>query len=307
LRLAAARWNKDEVRAVLERMTPDLRRLTEKQMQFLRSLVALADGVGDHAYALQMMQEYARRAPGNELELARLTALHGDLDQGLKMLQDLFDARMDDVIAVALEVLRKRRDEAPEKLDAAVSRMVRSALRDDPGAARRLVFEAEMLEVQDKFEESITAYNELLARGDVPRLVRATALNNLAFILALQSERPENLELALNAVNEAIEIIGPISDILDTRALVYVASGDFEKAAEDMRLSVMVTPTPSKYYHLALAELGAGNEAGAKAAWERAQADGIAPEKVSELERDQLAEFSEKMEQLGVSTPANQL
>ena len=185
--------------------------------------------------------------------------------------------------------------------------MVRAALRDDPESARRLVFEAEMLEVQDKFDESIAAYNKLLARDDMPRLVRATALNNLAFILALKSDKPEDLELALKSVNEAIEILGPISDILDTRALVYVANGDFQRAAEDMRLSVMVTPTPSKYYHLALAELGAGNESGAKAAWQRAQADGIGPEKVSELERDQLEEFMAKMKQLGASAPTAQL
>jgi tetratricopeptide (TPR) repeat protein len=144
----------------------------------------------------------------------------------------------------------------------------------------------------------------------VPKLVRATALNNLAFILALQSKKPEDLQLALESVNKAIEITGTISDILDTRALVYMAGGQFEKATEDMRLSVMVSPTPSKYYHLAMAELGAGNEAGARAAWQRAEAEGIAPEKVSELERNQLQEFTKKMQTLGAAratTPTAQL
>jgi cellulose synthase operon protein C len=310
LRLAAAQGNKEQVRAVLTRMTPNLNVLNQQQLEFLRSLVQLAENVGDHEFALKMMQEYARRAPGNELELARLTALYGDLDQGVELMRSQFDARMDDTLTVALEVLRKRRREAPEKLDAELSRMIRAALRDDPESARRLVFEAEMLEVQEKFEESISAYNRLLARDDVPALMRATALNNLAFILALQSKKPEDLELALKSVNEAIEIIGPLSDILDTRALVYIAGGQYEKAVEDMRLSVMVTPTPGKYYHLAMAELGAGNEAGAKAAWQRAEADGIAPEKVSELERKQLEEFSKKMQGMGASqatTPTAQL
>jgi tetratricopeptide (TPR) repeat protein len=310
LRLAAAQGQMDQVRTVLKRMTPNLAVLNQQQLEFLRSLVLLADGVGDHEYALQMMQEYARRVPGHELELARLTSLYGDLDQGLEMLRTQFDARIDETVTVALEVLRKRRSEAPEKLDAEVTRMVRAALRDDPESARRLVFEAEMLEVQEKFEESIAAYNKLLARDDVPKLVRATALNNLAFILALQSKKPEDLQLALESVNKAIEITGPISDILDTRALVYMAGGQFEKATEDMRLSVMVSPTPSKYYHLAMAELGAGNEAGARAAWQRAEAEGIAPEKVSELERNQLQEFTKKMQTLGAAratTPTAQL
>ena len=72
---------------------------------------------------------------------------------------------------IAVEVLRKRRDEDPAKLDAEVDRIVRSGLRDDPESARRLVLEAEMLEVQEKFDESITAYKKLLARDDVPTFV----------------------------------------------------------------------------------------------------------------------------------------
>jgi cellulose synthase operon protein C len=233
--------------------------------------------------------------------------MYGDVDEGMTMLQSQFEARMDDVLTVAMEVLRKRRAEAPEKLDAEITRMVQQSLRDDPESARRLVFQAEMLEVQEKFDESIAAYNKLLARDDVPALVRATALNNLAFLLALKSDKPEDLELALRSVNEAIEILGPISDILDTRALAYLANGQFPEAVADMKLSVMVTPTPSKFYHLAAAELGAGNKDGAKAAWERAVAEGIAADKVSQLERQQLQEFAKKMEALGAATPTAQL
>jgi tetratricopeptide (TPR) repeat protein len=307
LRLASAQGDKDEVRKILTSMTPNLNTLNEQQLQFLRSLVQLADGVDDHEYALKMMQEYARRVPGNELELARFTLLYGDIDQGLSLLQGQFETRMDDVLSVALEGFRKRRSEAQEKLDAEITRMIRLALRDDPESARRLVFEAEMLEVQEKFDESIAAYNKLLARDDVPKIVRATALNNLAFILALQSKRPEDLELALRSSNQAVEILGPLSDILDTRALVYIASNHFEDAVADMRLSVMVSPTPSKYYHLAVAELGAGNEAAAKAAWARAKADGIGPDKVSQLERAALDGFSRKMDGLGSGAPTAQL
>jgi tetratricopeptide (TPR) repeat protein len=307
LRLAAAQGKTDEVREVLTRMTPDLRVLNPEQLEFVKSIAGMADTVGDHEYALTLMREYSRRAPGSELELARLTALYGDVDEGLTLLEGLFDAKMDDVTQIAVEVLRKRRSEAPEKLDAEVTRIVQQALRDDPESARRLVFQAEMLEVQGKFDESIAAYKKLLARDDVPDLVRATALNNLAFILALQSEKADDVELALRSVNEAIEIIGPISDILDTRALVYLAGDQFAEAAADMKLSVKVNPTPSKFYHLAVAELGAGNQQAAVAAWERAEADGIGPEKVSELEREQLLEFSKKMDSLGSTAPTAQL
>jgi tetratricopeptide (TPR) repeat protein len=297
LRLASVRGDKDEVRNMLKAMTPDLARLTEEQLKYVRGLAQTADGAGDHEYALTLMQEYARRAPDGALELARMNALYGNVDEGLASLRSLAPQNMDDSMRIAVEVLRNRRDEDPAKLDAEVERIVRSALRDDPESARRLVLEAEMLEVQEKFDESIAAYQKLLARDDVPTLVRATALNNLAFILALKSKTPEDLELALNSVNEAIELIGPISDILDTRALVYLKQQQYPLAAEDMKQAVRMNPTASKYYHLAAALLGAGDEEGAAAAWKQAQAEGIGPDAVSKLEQQDLEGFTKKIEQ----------
>ena len=243
-----------------------------------------------------MLQEYARRAPDAGLDLARLNALYGNVDDGLASLRTLAPENMDDSMRIAIEVLRKRRSEAPEKLDAEVERIVRGGLRDDPESARRLVLEAEMLEVQEKFDESIAAYKKLLARDDVPTLVRATALNNLAFILALKSKTPQDLELALNSVNEAIELIGPISDILDTRALVYLKQEQYPQALEDMKQAIRMNPTASKYYHLAAAYLGAGDAAGAAAAWKQAQDEGIGPEAVSKLELQDLEGFKKKIE-----------
>jgi cellulose synthase operon protein C len=301
LRLAAAREDKAEVRQMLTRMTPDLTRLTEEQVKYIRNLAQTADGVGDHEYALKLLQEYARRAPDAGLELARLTALHGDLDQGLASLQAQSAENLDDSMRIAVEVLRARRSEAPEKLDAAVERIIRAGLRDDPEAARRLVLEAEMLEVQEKFNESVAAYKKLLARDDVPTLVRATALNNLAFLLALTDKTPAGLELALNSVNEAIELIGPLSDVLDTRALVHLKQNEPTLAAEDMKLAVLMNPTASKYYHLAAALLGDGDVAGAQAAWKQAQAAGIGPDAVAKLEQQDLAGFSKQIEQAGAA------
>jgi tetratricopeptide (TPR) repeat protein len=105
------------------------------------------------------------------------------------------------------------------------------------------------------------------------------------------------LELALNSVNQAIELIGPISDILDTRALVYLKQQQYPLAVEDMKQAIRMNPTASKYYHLAAAQLGAGDAAGAAAAWKQAQAEGIGPDTVSKLEQQDLEGFTKKIEQ----------
>lgn len=301
MRLASKRGDKAEVRKMLTAMTPDLTRLTQEQLKFIRALAQNADGAGDHEYALQLLQEYSRRAPDAALDLARLNALHGNVDQGLANLRTLAPQHMDDVSRIAVEVLRTRRGEAPEKIDEAVGQIVRAALRDDPEAARRLVLEAEMLEVQGKFDESIAAYKKLLARDDVPKLIRATALNNFAYLLALKGKTPEDLELALNSANEAIELIGPISDVLDTRAVAFLKQGNHAAAAADMKLAVKMNPTASKYYHLASALLGAGDNAGAIAAWKQAKAKDISAESVSPLETSDLEAFTKKIEQVAAS------
>jgi tetratricopeptide (TPR) repeat protein len=298
LRLASARGDKNELRNRLKAMTPNLSQLTEEQLKVVKQLALTADALGEHEYALTLLKEYSRRAPDATLEIARLNALHGDLDQGMATLQQLAAGNLDDVSRIAIEVLRTRRSESPEKLDEQVSRIVRAALRDDPESARRLVVEAEMLEIQEKYQDAIAAYKKLLQRDDVPTLVRATALNNVAFLLAAQSEDPADLEFALQCVNESIELIGPLADIVDTRALIYLAQRQYDQAAEDMRMASKVNPTASKYYHLAAALLGAGDEPGALAAWEKAKAKKIGPDAVSKAELEALEKFTRQIENL---------
>ncbi len=293
VRLAAAQDDKTQVRKYLESMTPNLGAMNDQQLQILHAVALMADSVGDHEYALKLITEYARRVPGNELELARFTALYGDLDAGLMMLNQLFPADMDDVLATAIEVLRARRSDDPAKLDEAVNRMARMALRDDPESARRMVFDAETLEVQEKFDEAVAAYNKILDRDDVPEFVRATALNNLAFLLAMKKQ---DLDQALEGVNEAIEIIGPISDILDTRALVYSHRGDYAAAVKDLQLAVKMGATASKYFHLAAALLGAGDEAAAVQAWEQAELRGLSAEALPDVEIPDFEATQQKIE-----------
>jgi len=302
LELAAALGKKADVRTTLTGMTPNLRgALTADQIKFLHDLAQLAESVGDQEYALNLMREYSRRAKGSELELGRMTALYGNIDEGFTMLRQLMSSQMDDVIETAIGVLHVRRAEAPAKVDEEVSRIVRQGLRDDPENARRLVLEAEMLETQEKFSESIEAYKRLLARDDVPKGLRARAANNLAFLVALQDPKPEDLKLALKYVNEAIEVMGPLSDILDTRALIYISLGQYSDAVADMQMAVKMNVTPSKYFHLAEAQLGAGDQKGAKATWDLAKQQGFKTDSVPKPEQGKLEQFMKKMESVGLA------
>jgi tetratricopeptide (TPR) repeat protein len=280
-------------------MTPTSGALTEQQLRNLAVISDLAEVAGDREYALQVMREYARRVPGNELKLARMIALYGDLDEALIALKQVFPTKIDDTLQVAVEMLRARRAEDPARLDEEVNRLVRQARHDDPDSARRMVLASEVMEIQERYDDAVTAYNELLARDDVPPMIRATAENNLAFLLTLNKT---DLDRALELVNDAIHFVGPISDILDTRGIVYHAKREYAKAVDDLKLCVMITPTASKYFHLAAARLAAGDKQGALDAWEQAEEQGIAPEKVSKLEWDDLKQFQKEIEAVRSST-----
>ncbi|RIK87193.1 MAG: hypothetical protein DCC67_02180 [Planctomycetota bacterium] len=302
LRLASARGDMAEVRRTLTEMTPNLRQVTEEQLKVVRQVAQLADSVNDHQYALDLMRQYVSRASDGQLELARLTALYGDVNEGLAMLRQLEATHLDDVLTIAVEVLRARRAEAPEKLDEEVARLVRAGLRDDPENAKRMMNEAEMLDAQERYADSVAAYRKLLERDDVPPMIRAAAANNMAFIVALQNPNAEDLQRSLDAVNEAMELLGPLSDILDTRAQVYIAQKQFDQAAQDMRQAVKMNATPLKFFHLAVALHGAGDEEGAKTAWQRAKSEGLKLEEAPKLERPALEEFFRRMD--GVAAQA---
>jgi tetratricopeptide (TPR) repeat protein len=301
IRLTAVKGDKDELRKQLVAITPNLNVLDAKQLQVVHSIALLADSVGDHEYALKLITEFARRTPGNDgYELAQFTAMYGDVDAGLNMLQQLFPGHMDQVLSSAIEVLRARRKEDPAKIDAIIDSMVRRALNADPEAARRMVQKAEALEIEERYPEAIVAYTKLLDRDDVPKFVRATAFNNRSFLLAITKQ---DLDLALQGVNEAMKIIGPVSDVLDTRGLVYLHRGEFKPAVEDLKLAVTMNATASKYFHLAEALLGAGDQKAALEAWKEAQARGIAADKVPTVELPDFEETMKKFEALGAPVP----
>ena len=107
-----------------------------------------------------------------------------------------------------------------------------------------------------------------------------------------------DLDRALEGVNEAFEIIGPISDILDTRALVYFHSGKFPEAVEDLQLAVKMNSTASKYFHLTMALLAVGDNAAALDAWDQAELKGVSAETVPDVELEDFEKTKKQIEAL---------
>jgi tetratricopeptide (TPR) repeat protein len=121
---------------------------------------------------------------------------------------------------------------------------------------------------QRQDDKSIADYREILAKE--PRNYRA--MNNLGLELARTGQ---NLDEALRLVNEALAIRGPMAEVLDSRAVVYIARQEPEKALEDMALAIQDDGTAEQYFHQAWAYSLAGKKSEAAAAFAVARNKGL--------------------------------
>ena len=94
-------------------------------------------------------------------------------------------------------------------------------------------------------------------------------MNNLAFLLAVQRKNGE----ASQFIEQAIAVIGPTSDLLDTKALVLLSEDQVEKAISTSKQALEDKPSGTKYFHLAQAHLKANDLGSAAEAMRKATED----------------------------------
>ncbi len=109
----------------------------------------------------------------------------------------------------------------------------------------------------------------------------AMVLNNIAWLLVMDGKTDE----AMSTIKDAITLKGEQANLLDTRAVVYLKKGKHLLAVKDMEEVIAETPTAHRYFHLAQAQLGAGNRAAALDALQRGKGLGLDESKVDPVER----------------------
>ncbi len=293
-RLAAAEGDRKALRKALSAMLPPRRaELDEEAIKQARSTARLAAELEDTELALELYKAVVAKDRSAILEFTALVAQQGDPDDAMKLIKSIFDDEPDAVLQIAVQMIRTRRDEIGNRLDADVDRLLAAALREDPDSAKRIILRAEAYDFQGKHDLAIAAYERVLSRDDVPERTMAACKNNLGYLLGLRGER---LEEAARLIDESLEVYGPISDLLDSRAVVSIARDKLPAAIEDLQLAVLYEPTATKFFHLAQALILSGDAAAAREAWNRASDLGLEPAQLHELERPNYGEIRERIE-----------
>jgi tetratricopeptide (TPR) repeat protein len=255
--------------------------------------------------AEQIYRKVAELDPSQTLTLANFLGTHRSVDQCFEKLKEMYTPERIPMMAqVALVVLRKQRESVGDKFDAQVQSWLDKGLQENPDSIVLLMDQADFYDIQKRYDDAAAVYQKLLARKDLTGLRRAIVLNNLSFLVALAGPSAKVDADPLKLVEEAMEIMGPNADILDTRAVVYTSMKRYQDAIDDLEFSVTDNPTASKYFHKAHAHLMAEQNRDAIEAWEKAEALGLNHDAINLMEIPIYDKLKAKIDQLRGSSTA---
>jgi tetratricopeptide (TPR) repeat protein len=145
---------------------------------------------------------------------------------------------------------------------------------------RVLLSLADVYDLQERFAEARRIYATIL-EADPKNVV---GLNNLAILHSYAEGRAER-ERGAGLIDQAIEIVGPLPTLLDSRAIVKLNLDQLDSAVDDLRQALDQDSSPTYWLHLAYVQLRKNDLRGASESFERATVSPVDPARMHPLER----------------------
>jgi len=198
--------------------------------------------------------------PETSLNLAKFLGRQRKLKESLQICKAARSvASAEEVGFISIEALYNSPQRTKEDMED-VGNWLESLVKEKPSAPR-LKLLAAMRNLQGRYEDSIRLYEQVAAmdKNDIG------SRNNLAFLQAMQQKQyPE----ALKNLSEALAVVGPHPDLLDTRALVYLKMNKPDQALEELFQAMDQDPSAMAQFHLACVYHNKRNRQSAMNAWE---------------------------------------
>lgn len=213
-----------------------------------------------------------RAYPDAVAPLAALLSFSGLVDPAFEEL-DRQKTRLPATALATAGVGIVRTGRAAPKHVQTVTEWLESALAARPDSVPLKLNLAELRAHQGNYAAAEPVYRDVL-KAEPQNLF---ALNNLAWILAA---RPDAATEALGLVDRAITLAGVSPEVVDTRARILIAAGQYDRAVADLTELADPGGSPLRYFHLALAYQHLGKAEEAARAFREARSRGIHPRMV---------------------------
>jgi tetratricopeptide (TPR) repeat protein len=241
--------------------------------------------VGALPQAEMQLREFMRASPRSDADLilARFLIRHQRFGEALNVCDGAWSYCPPAAVAeTCLNALTQMPPDA-----AAIGRVAarfEAAHAKSPDELPLLAALATVRNFEGKFDEAEVLYRRILEKDPGHRM----ALNNLAWLLALKGGHGKggHAEEAVALVSQAIQATGTDPNLLDTRAVAFMALNKAKFAVKDLEQAISASPSRTAYFHLAQAHLQAANRNEALKAWKKAnEGTPLKPEGVHPLER----------------------
>lgn len=235
----------------------------------------LAEQLGLNDLAESVFQKNASQSPGlrDHLAYAAFLGREGRTKEALDVCEPLWKSspNPEAVAPTMVEIIYAPKANLDETQISRVSEWVGRSLEQNPSSALLMIALGNVRERQKRYGDAEDLYRKAIAQGSAGVI----PLNNLAWLMTLQDDKGGKETSPLDLINRAIALRGPIPEFLDTRAVVYMTNGENQKAIEDLENAIAIAPSATKYFHLAQAQLQAGDVEAAKRSLAQARADGL--------------------------------
>jgi tetratricopeptide (TPR) repeat protein len=248
----------------------------------LHGLAMLLAELGDHSGAESMLRQFVAQSKQPEAPLTLIYFLikREKYGEALDLCDQFWDSSNNIAIAEACLQALNAAPADPQRIGRVEARL-QTSISKSPERPRPelLVALATIRNFQNRYDEAVGLYRRVLETN--PR--HATALNNLAWILALQGGHGDE---AVALAELAVEVTGQAPGAIDTRAVAALSLGPkgAERAIRDLELLSVENPTSTVYFHLSQAYVLAKREREARKAWQQAKAMRLTEEQLHPLE-----------------------